>query len=70
MIESELLLEKYRVQRKLSAESESIREYLAKTRLAAKKVTKTYGFPLHYAHMPHCGIQPNSDLLRSAEAAD
>lgn len=70
MIESELLLEKYRVQRKLSAESESIRAYLAKTRLAAKKVAKTYGFSLRYAHMPHCGIQPTSDLLRSAEVAD
>lgn len=51
MIESELLLEKYRVQRKLSTESESIRAYLAKTRLAAKKVAKAYGFSLRYAQI-------------------
>jgi len=60
MIESELLLEKYRVQRKLSAESKSIREYLAKTRIAANKVAKKYGFSPHYAEMPNLGIQPTS----------
>jgi len=38
MIESDLLLEKYRVQKKLSAESDTIGEYLAKIRLAANKV--------------------------------
>ncbi|EDN71105.1 hypothetical protein BGP_4044 [Beggiatoa sp. PS] len=70
MIESELLLEKYRVQRKLSAESRSIREYLAKTRITANKVAQTYGFSLHYAQISHLGIQPTSASLRSAEAAD
>ena len=63
MIESELLLEKYRVQRKLSLESSSIREYLAKTRLTANKVAKTYGFSLHYAQIPNLGIQPTSTSL-------
>jgi len=62
VIESELLLEKYRVQRKLSAESNSIKEYLAKTRMTAKKVAQTYGFS-----MSNLGIQPISaetDLRR------
>jgi hypothetical protein len=57
MIDSELLLEKYRVQRKLSAESNSIREYLAKTRLTARKIAKTYGFSLHYVEMPNLALQ-------------
>jgi len=72
MIESELLLEKYRVQRKLSAESSSIREYLAKTRITANKVAQTYGFSLHYAQIPNLGIhiQPTSAPLCSAEATD
>jgi hypothetical protein len=59
MIDSELLLEKYRVQRKLSAESNSIREYLAKTRLAARKVAQTHGFSLHYAQIPNLTLQPD-----------
>ncbi len=70
MIESELLLEKYRVQRKLSTESNSIREYLTKTHLSAKKVAQTYGFSLHYVQIPNLGIQPTSIPPRSTESAD
>ena len=70
MIESELLSEKYRVQRKLPAESSSIKEYLSKIRLTAKKIAKTYDFSLHYAEMPNLGIQSTTVSLRSTEVAD
>ncbi|MCB2261869.1 MAG: hypothetical protein LGR52_02855 [Candidatus Thiosymbion ectosymbiont of Robbea hypermnestra] len=70
MIESDLLLEKYRVQKKLSAESDTIREYLAKTRLAAEKVAQSYGFSLRYVQISNMDIQPASAPLRSAESSD
>jgi hypothetical protein len=40
------------VQKKLSEESSTIREYLAKTRLTAEKVAKIHGFSLSYAQIP------------------
>lgn len=70
MIESELLLEKYRVQKRLSVASNTIEDYLAKTRLAADKVAQSYGFSLHYVQIPDIGIQPTSAPLRSTEAVD
>jgi len=70
MIESDLLLEKYRVQKKLSAESDTIGEYLAKIRLAANKVARSYGFSLRYVQTPSMSIQSTSVPQCSAESAD
>ena len=52
MIQSEILKEKDRIQAKLSEESTSIHEYLARTHLAAEEIAKSYGFRLRYAEMP------------------
>lgn len=52
MIYSEILQEKYRVQTKLSQESESIHEYLIRSQLAAKEIAASYGFRLQYAELP------------------
>ena len=52
MIQSEILKEKDRIQAKLSEESTSIHEYLARTHLAAEEIAKSYGFRLRYVEMP------------------
>lgn len=49
MIESEILKEKYRVQKKLSEESSSVQDYLRRSHLAAEQVARSHGFRLQYA---------------------
>ncbi len=49
MFRSEILIEKDRVQARLSEEHASIHEYVASCRDAAKEVADTHGFELHYA---------------------
>ena len=51
MINSELLDEKYRIQKKLSQESASAHEYLKKSHQAAKEIAKKYGLSLKYVKM-------------------
>jgi len=48
MIQSDILKEKDRIQTKLSTESTSIHEYLARSQLAAQEIAANYGFRLHY----------------------
>ena len=52
MIESELLSEKYRVQRKLAQESASVKDYLRRSHLAAKEVAKSRNYVLQYVEFP------------------
>ena len=58
MIKSELLKEKYRVQKKLSEESSSMMDYLKRSQLAAKDIAESRGFTLRYIEKPnkslHC----------------
>ena len=51
MIQTVLLKEKYRIQKKLAGESSSVQEYLENSHLAAKVIAKKYGFSLKYAEM-------------------
>ena len=53
MIQSELLIEKYRVQKYLSEKSVSIHEYLKQSQLAAKATANSYGFAIRYVEMPN-----------------
>ncbi|PZN82145.1 MAG: hypothetical protein DM484_06920 [Candidatus Methylumidiphilus alinenensis] len=57
MITSEILKEKDRIQAKLSKESVSIHEYLARSKLAAEEIAKSYGFLLRYAEMSNKAIR-------------
>lgn len=52
MIESELLEEKYRVQKKLAKESTTAKEYLKRAHVAAEKMSEIYGFSLKYIKLP------------------
>ena len=60
MIESELLREKYRVQKKLAEECTTVREYLKRSHLAAEEIAKSCGFSLRYVTLPHSAIYRNS----------
>jgi len=60
MIESEILQEKYRVQKKLSEESTSVHDYLLRSHLAAEKVATSRGFRLQYATLPNKRLQPTA----------
>jgi len=60
MIESEILQEKYRVQKRLSAESASVYDYLLRAHLAAEKVATSHGFLLQYAELPNKRLQPTA----------
>jgi hypothetical protein len=53
MIQSDILKEKDRIQKKLSTESTSIHEYLMRSQLAAQEISETYGFRLHYIESPN-----------------
>ncbi len=66
MIESELLKEKYRVQKKLSEESLSIKDYLKRSHSAAKIIAESRGFTLRYIEMPNKKMEKdlNSATLR------
>ena len=57
MIQSELLKEKYRTQKNLSAESASVHEYLKRAQLAAKTIAISYGFSLQYVETPNNRLQ-------------
>lgn len=52
MIDSELLKEKERTQVKLSGESASVHDYLARSHVAAEEISIAYGFRLHYTEIP------------------
>jgi LysM repeat protein len=51
MIKSELLEEKYRVQKKLAKESATAKEYLKRSHMTAEKISKRYGFSLNYIEL-------------------
>jgi len=57
VIQSEILKEKDRIQAKLSEESASIHDYLARSHLAAKEIAESYGFSLQYAEVPNMTLQ-------------
>ena len=48
MVESELLQEKDRIQKKLAEDCTTIREYLKRSQLAARALAKLHGFSLQY----------------------
>lgn len=52
MLYSELLEEKYRVQKKLAEKYTTIKEYLEQSRLAAAEVEKSHGILLRYTELP------------------
>lgn len=52
MPESELLEEKYRVQKKLAEECSTVREYLRRSHIAAGEIAKSYGFSIRYIELP------------------
>lgn len=58
MIKSELLEEKYRVQKKLAKESATVKEYLKRSHMTAEKISKQYGFSLNYIELPN--TNPNT----------
>lgn len=59
MIQSEILQERDTIQKKLSGESGSIREYLMRSHLAAKEIAALHGFHLQYAQMPYRKLKGN-----------
>lgn len=70
MIESEILQEKYRVQKRLSEENPSIHDYLLRSHLAAEQVATSHGFRLQYATFPNKRLQPTAEsAARSARAS-
>ncbi len=52
MIESELLKEKYRVQKKLAEECTTVKEYIRRSQISAEEIAKSYGFSLRYIELP------------------
>ena len=69
MTESEILQEKYRVQKRLSEESTSVHDYLLRSHLAAEQVATSHGFRLQYATLPNKRLQPTAQsAARSARA--
>ncbi|MCP4352147.1 MAG: hypothetical protein GY795_42330 [Desulfobacterales bacterium] len=52
MIKSELLKEKYRVQRKLAEECTTVKEYIRRSHISAEEIAKSYGFSLKYIELP------------------
>jgi hypothetical protein len=69
MIESEILQEKYRVQKRLSEESSSVHDYLRRSHLAAEQIAKSHGFRIQYATLPNKRLQPTAQsAARSARA--
>ena len=66
MIQSELLKEKCRIQKKLSGESVSVHEYLKRSHLAAKAVASSYGFSLQYVQISDKKGHSIASSLRSS----
>ena len=52
MILNEILIEKYRVQKQLSANSQDIHDYFKKMHASAQSVSQKYGIPLNYRAIP------------------
>ena len=50
MIKSELLEEKYRVQKEIAKECESVKEYLERSSSVAEDIAKSYGFSIKYVN--------------------
>ena len=69
MSESEILQEKYRVQKRLSEESNCVQDYLLRSHLAAEQVATTHRFRLQYAKLPNKRLRPTAkSAARSARA--
>ena len=64
MIQSELLKEKHRIQKILSAESASVHEYLKRSQFAAKTIASSYGFSLQYVEMSRLGSDQRKTLIQ------
>lgn len=60
MIESELLKEKYRVQKNLAEECTTVKEYLKRSHLAAEEIAKSCGFSLRYVGLPNSAMHRKS----------
>ena len=60
MIDSEILQEKLRVQRRLSKESTSVHDYLLRSHLAAEQIAESYGIRLQYSELPNKKLQPTA----------
>ena len=70
MIESELLQEKYRVQKRLAEECTTVREYLKRSHHAAKEIAKSRGFSLQYVKLPNNTIHLKDFPLNSKATSD
>ena len=64
MFQSELLQEKYRVQRLLSEKNPSVHEYMVNAHNEAKAIAKLHGFKLNYVEPE----SPEFDLKIPVEA--
>ena len=53
MIESELLKEKYRVQKELAQKYNTIKDYIQQSHIAAGAIAKKYNFSLNYIKTPN-----------------
>ncbi len=70
MIKSELLQEKYRVQKRLAEESTTVKEYLKRSHLAAEEIAKSRGFSLRYIELPNNTIHLKDFPLSSKATGD
>ncbi len=64
MIQSELLKEKYRIQKHLSEKSTSIHEYLKQSKIAAKTTANSYGFTLQYVEISNKALHRGEKRFR------
>jgi hypothetical protein len=53
MIINEILIEKYRVQKKLSENSNDMHDYFKKAHESAEQLNKRYGMPFRYQRLPN-----------------
>ncbi len=60
MMINEILIEKYRVQKKLSASSTDMHDYFKKTHESAERLNKKYGMPFKYQRLPNKAMQSDS----------
>ncbi len=52
MILNEVLIKKYKTQKKISESSTDMHDYFEKTHKAAKKLSQKYGIALRYQRLP------------------
>ncbi len=64
MIESELLKEKDRVQKKLAEECTTVKEYIRRSQISAEEIAKSYGFSLRYIELPDKSFQQTRRQLK------